>query len=160
MSLVGKDVAVTLDWQECFWVALVGVKRQLEAIRKGLKDQHGYNGDGWSHHINGAGGEAAYAKAAGVWWNPSVNTFKVPDCDGLHIRTRSGGVREDLIIRPTDPEGIYVLVVGTLPSFVISGWITSQDARRDDWIRDYGSRPEAWFVPRAALSHFPVPDSI
>jgi hypothetical protein len=47
----------------------------------------------------------------------------------LHVRwtTRSNG---PLVIRPGDPDGVYVLVTGQCPTFTVMGWIHSYDAKQ------------------------------
>lgn len=135
------------------WLAgMVGSKRQIEAIRQNLPDRHGYDGDGWSIHTEGAAGEMAFAKAVGLYWNGSVNTFKREgDVVGYEVRTRSRHNYE-LIIRPNDPDDrIYVLVTGRSPDFRVVGWIRGRDGKRPEWLRTYGNRPAAHFVPHGAL---------
>ena len=54
-------------------------------------------------------GEYALAKILGKPWEPTANTFKLPDLDNLQIRTTTYNTGK-LIIRPGDPDGIYVPV--------------------------------------------------
>ena len=54
-------------------------------------------------------GACALAKILGEPWEPTVNTFKLPDLVNLQIRTTTYNT-DKLIIRPGDPDGIYVLV--------------------------------------------------
>lgn len=130
----------------------VGWMRQLAAVRAGRPDRHGYEGDGWSEHIEGACGEIAVAKALGLYWNGSVDTFKLgDDVPGLQVRTRSRDTYE-LIVRPNDPDdATWVLVTGRTPMFWIRGWIFGRDAKRQEWMQNHGGRPSAYFVPHVAL---------
>lgn len=156
--MTGREIPVTLTWYEMRLAAGVGLERQLSAMRDGRPDRHGFTGDGWSIHVHGAGGELAFAKAAGVYWAGHVDVFSVPDVGTVHVRTRSGdGGREDLIVRSEDPEDCaYVLVVGHIPTFSVVGWIDGRSARRPEWVKNYGGRPPAWFVPRAETRSFPI----
>lgn len=157
--MIGREVRVCLEPYEVDLAAHVGIRRQIEALKANRPDKHGYQGDGWSIHIHGAGGEMAFAKAAGLYWDGSVNTFKAPDLPGrIQVRTRSGvGGREDLIVRAGDnDDDIFVLVVGMLPEFKVAGWITGFRAKSKDWVQTYGGRPSAYFVPRSALWDFPI----
>jgi hypothetical protein len=135
----------------------VGVRRQLAALRDNRPDKHGYEGDGFSIHIHGAGGEMAFAKFAGLYWNGSVDTFKSPDLgSNIQVRTRSGvGGREDLIVRANDrSEDVFVLVVGQMPNYTVVGWRSGMFCKKPAYAREYGGRPSAYFVPRADLNDF------
>jgi hypothetical protein len=129
----------------------VGWLRQLEAIKAGKQDRHGYEGEGWSEHIEGACGELAVAKLLGVFWDGSVNTWKSCDLPGLQIRTRSRP-DYDLIVRPSDDsDSPWVLVTGKCPKYAVRGWILGRDAKKQGWLRTYAGRPAAYFVPSNAL---------
>jgi hypothetical protein len=145
-----KD-CITLTWHEAAMASHVGWMRQLAAIKAGKHDCHGYEGEGWSEHIEGACGEMAVAKLLGLFWDGSVNTWKANDLPGLQIRTRSRH-DYDLIVRPGDSEdATWVLVTGRCPEYRVHGWIVGRDARRAEWLRTYGGRPAAYFVPASEL---------
>ena len=136
-----------------FFAAMVGLMRQIDAIRKGLPDAHGCNPeDGWDAHVGGACGEMALAKTLDVYWDCSVNTFKSQgDVGGREVRTRSKH-DYDLIVRESDPEDrTYWLVTGVAPNFRVHGWIKGDEARRDEWWKNHGGRGYAWFVPQQSL---------
>lgn len=146
---------VRLELYEIAIAAQVGLHRHLAAMRRGLQDKHGADSsaDGWQLHIEGALGELAAAKALGVYWSGSVNTFKAVDIGvRLQVRTRSKHTY-DLIIRRSDSDDdLYLLVTGSCPEYVVHGFIRGRDAKlRDDWIARHGGREAAWFVPKAAL---------
>jgi hypothetical protein len=146
-------MTVTLTWHELFLATLVGVKRQIEALRKGKTNSHGFDGEeGWTVHIEGAAGEMAAAKAMGMYWSAPVNTFKGGgDVGKLQIRTRSNP-NYDLIVREGDrDQDIFVLVTGRAPRFDVIGWIRGGDAKRAEWSKTHGGRPPAYFVPQDAL---------
>jgi hypothetical protein len=121
-------------------------------VQKGLEDKHGFDGEPWNIDIEGAAGEIAAAKALGVYWGASVNTFKVGgDVGGLEIRTRSKSEYE-LLIRDNDPDdSIFVLVTGRSPNFEVVGWMKGKDAKREEWKQTHGGRPPAYFVPQSEL---------
>jgi hypothetical protein len=121
---------VTLTWHEAAMASHVGWMRQLAAIKAGKHDCHGYDGEGWSEHIEGACGELAVAKILGRYWDGSVNTWKADDLPGLQIRTRSRH-DYDLIVRPgDDDQAAWVLVTGRCPEYRVRGWITGAEAKR------------------------------
>jgi hypothetical protein len=133
--------------------AQIGVLRQLEAVRKGLPDRHGFDGDtGWTIHIEGAAGEIAAAKALGLYWGGTVNTFKTEgDVGNIEVRTRSKP-HYDLLVRDNDKnESVFVLVTGKSPKYNVVGWILGKDAKKTEWYADYGNRPPAYFVPQNCL---------
>jgi hypothetical protein len=155
----GRDLAVTLDWYELQLAAAVGMSRQIESMRRGLSDAYGLKDEpGWNLHVEGAAGELAFAKAASRYWGGSCNTFKAPDLDGkIQIRTRSGGVRNSLIVRPGDKnDELFVLVIGRAPEFVVSGWMLGSAAKQPEYLQQYGGRPAAYFVPQDKLWPFPL----
>lgn len=140
---------VLLTWHEAAMASEIGRLRHLVSVKRGLIDKHGFDGDGWSEHIEGACGELAVAKLLGVFWDGSVNTFELPDLPGLQVRTRSQPYY-DLLVRPGDT-GRFVLVTGKCPRYTVRGWIDAEDAKRDEWKKTYGGRPGAYFVPQSEL---------
>lgn len=142
---------VTLTWNEAAMAADVGRRRQLESLRSGLRDKHGYEGDGWGNHIEGAMGEIALAKHLGVYWDGSINTFKANDLPGLQVRTRSRPTYELIIRKDDSPDERFVLVTGRCPNYTIQGWIAGRDGMQEQWLAAHGGRAPAYFVPHSAL---------
>jgi hypothetical protein len=143
---------VTLTWFESAMGAEVGRLRQLAALKDGLVHQYGFDGIGWTEHIEGACGEIAVAKYLGIYWGGSVNTFKSEDLGGgIQVRTRSRD-DYDLIVRPGDNDDeIFVLVTGRCPHYTIRGWILGRDAKQGEFRADHGGRSSAYFVPQERL---------
>jgi len=129
----------------------IGRLRQLAALKNHRVDQFGYNGLGWTEHIEGACGELAVAKTLNTYWNGSVDTFKENDLPGIQVRTRSSHTY-DLIVRPEDDDLAYwVLVTGRCPKYVVRGYVTGEFAKQSRWLHEYGGRPAAYFVPQDQL---------
>jgi hypothetical protein len=144
-------VAVTLAWHEYAMASEIGRLRQLASVRHGRRDQHGFEGLGWSEHIEGACGELAVAKHLNVYWDGSVDTFKADDLPHLQVRTRSLH-HYDLLVRPQDSdEAIWVHVTGRCPVYRVHGWLYGHEAKKPCWLQAVGGRPPAYFVPQAAL---------
>lgn len=144
---------VNLEWFEVSRAALVGVSRNVEALRKSLTNKMPTNQRDWDIHILGALGECAFAKATNRYWNGSVNTFKsggdIGEC--IQIRTRSKH-SYDLIVRDEDKDGdVFVLVTGGPLEFRVQGWIRAADAKRREYRANYGNYGEAYFVPKDEL---------
>lgn len=133
--------------------AEVGSRRHIEALKRRLPDKHGYaKADPWQIHIEGACGELAAAKALGLPWDGPVNTFRRGgDVGDLQVRTRSNH-DWDLLIRPKDrPDDVFILVTGVAPSYVVRGWILGKHAQVPKYLKEYGGRPPAFFVPQRDL---------
>lgn len=147
-------IEVKLNWTE-MWIATgVGRIRQLEALKKNLPDKYGFNGDGWSIHIEGACGELAVAKALNMYWAGTINTFKSKaDVGKLEVRTRSRH-DYDLLVRPDDKdESVFIHVTGKAPDFRIHGWLLGKDAKQEKFLQNYGGRDLAYFVPATSLNN-------
>jgi hypothetical protein len=143
---------VTLSLHEMATARDVGGRRQLASLGKGLSDRHGFQGDPWDVHIEGAGAEMAVAKQLNIYWEGSVNTFKSPDLPGIQVRRRSLPHYE-LLVRPCDSKDeVYVLVTGKMPQYRIHGWIRGSDAMQERWLKGHGGRPPAYFVPHSSLA--------
>lgn len=139
---------VTLSAQEVAAGAMVGVRRRYTSTRR---VDTANQGKSWDTDIVGALGECAVAKAVGLYWSPDVNVFAIPDVgDSIHVRStnRSNGC---LIIRPDDPDGVYVLAVGEVKDWRVCGWISSDEGKTERFWRTDRGDPHAWWVPQSAL---------
>lgn len=155
-------IEIELVEHELEMAALVGVRRQIEALTRRLPDQHGYDGaDGWTVHIEGACGEVAVAKVLKRYWNGSVNSFKTGgDVGEVQVRTRSKHCY-DLIVRAGDrDDDVFILVTGTAPIFRVHGWIYGWDAKRPEFVQTYGNRPGAYFVKSEHLNPINVEQAV
>jgi hypothetical protein len=144
-------VTVTLSPREIILAALIGSFMKARAIARGWKDRV-YESD-WNVHVEGIAAEIAVAKALGIPYRPKLDGFGAPDVYDLHVRQtahRDGS----LIIRPGDPDGVYVLVTGQCPTFMVMGWIHSYDAKQPQYWRAPDGGPGAWFVPQRRLTRF------
>lgn len=145
-------IAVELTWVEVWLGSEIGKLRQFESLRKGLPDKHGFEGGGWEIHVQGACGEMAVAKALGMYYGGSVNTFKTgADVGAFEIRTRSRS-DYDLLVRPDDKEdAVFIHVTGQAPKFYVHGWLKGSEAKQPQWLQTYGGRDPAYFVPAKYL---------
>jgi hypothetical protein len=158
----GKDIAVPLDKHEQFLAVIVGMSRQLVALRYGRNDTYTFDGDGWEIHVQGAAGEMVFAKAHGVYWDRPVKRYvgdfrRADFGENVQIRTatRDDG---DLIVHPSDSDlDVMVLVSGRFPTLALRGWIRVVAAKRPCYWRTHRRSP-AYFVPQANLNPFPLPE--
>jgi hypothetical protein len=145
---------VKLGYSELLIGAVIGLLRHIEALLRGRKDQAGFEGDGWGAHIEGALAEMATAKAINHYWDAPVNTFKDPsrgDVGPYEVRRRS---RQDwdVLIRPHDADAkVHIAVFGSAPHFRVAGWVFGHEAKQDKWLKPYGGRTSAWFMPQGEL---------
>lgn len=144
---------VQLEWYEVSRAALVGVSRNVEALRRGCQERLKGSDESWERHVLGALGECAFAKGTNRYWSGSVNTFKAPDIGAnIQVRTRSKS-SYDLIVRDSDADAdVYVLVTGGPAEFVIHGWMRAKDAKNPQFRTNHGGYGAAYFVPQSALN--------
>lgn len=137
------------------WALHLGRRRNDDAIRAGKSHmKHGFAGDPLSIHVAGAIGEMAVSKAIGAYFEPTINTFKAPDLPGgIQVRTRTKP-HYQLLVRPDDKESeIYVHVIAEMkgrfvPSVCdVRGWAFGHECKRAEYLKSWGGRPAAHFVP-------------
>ena len=114
---------IILSEVEARIAALVGCERRHDALLRGLHDRPGVReGAVWTIDIEGAAAELAFAKRMGWYWDGAVGVFHTQaDVRHVHVRRR----REhhwDLCIRSPDVPGVYALVTGMFPRYLIHGW--------------------------------------
>ena len=146
-------IKISLTDYEMAMAANAACLRNIAAVKRGWESKFASHNQ-WQNHIEGACGELAVAKVMGRYWGGSINTFKRGgdiDSTGWEVRTRSNH-DFDLIVRDDDPDGrVFILVTGKAPDYRVWGWIKSEDAKRNEWLKDYGGYGKAYFVPQAAL---------
>jgi|TARA_R100000093_G_scaffold38337_1_gene20169 hypothetical protein len=143
---------VQLTKSEMYYAALVGVRRNIASFQVESTNKVKNKDFGWHIDIEAACGEMAVAKYFNLYWDGSVNTFKLPDVGGFQVRHTQ---KQDgcLIVRPRDSDDeAYVLVVGTSPVYWVAGWCYGYEAKQEQHVEPgYNGMPPAWFVPQANL---------
>ena len=142
---------VNLTWLESAQAARVGVVRRITSKAEGMMDRAGRGGD-WTADVEGAAGEMAFAKAMGIYWEPTNKTFSVPDVGVYEIKTNRFG--RDLPVELGTPDDrIVVLVSGSIPNFEVVGWIRGRDAKTvPPTTRKY--RPAHWVLEGQLIKNF------
>lgn len=146
-------IKITLTDEQVYYSGGIGLRRQLEAMKRGLKDKPSVKSrQGWTIHIEGAAAELAGCLALGIDWPASINTGKQADASiQLEFKRRIESWY-DLTIRNGDlPDRIYVLVTGKIPNFVVVGWIRGRDGMKPEYWGDPNGNGSAWFVPQSKL---------
>jgi hypothetical protein len=151
------DTEVRLTHHETLVACFVGFMRQINSLKRGSRDNYGFDCDsydGWRHQMNGACAEQAFAKATNRHWDCSVNMFGRPDFKpDIDIKTRHSHASR-LIVRPdAHDDWKYVHVTGSpFGRHKIHGWIYGRDAKRPEWEdRPDPARPACFVVPSEAL---------
>lgn len=145
-----NEVYLTTD--EVIDAASVGVRRHISSVVATVRPYFDYDVDEWwSTNIEGACGEAVFAKWLGVPWNHSVDAYDQPDfvVNGIPIdvKTRPGVRHTDLIVKEKRPNRwIFVLVLGVAPEYRIAGWVTAEQARARGSVKDPDGRKASTFV--------------
>jgi len=152
---------VRLDWHEVFHAASCGVLREIQARKNGKRTRF-ESRDSWGTNIEGACAELAVSRLIGCYWHAIVaDPNGLPgDAGPLQIRSTP---HDDghLVVYDTDPDqAIFVLVIGTVPVFVVRGWMQGSMAKRSQWWRPEGKAPAYWIPqselrPMSQIKHFP-----
>ena len=142
---------VSLTPEEMLSAVIVGARRMIVSATANLKNSAGC-GRKWDDEIEGAMAEAALARETGNFFDPRVGRYNSKDVGEYHVRQTSlpDGC---LIIRDKDPDGKYVLIVGSLGEYKIAGCIESVKARdMSQYRRAPNGRPPAWLIPQQELA--------
>jgi hypothetical protein len=156
-----ENATVAMSWIEYQIAIQVAVARQIENLQKGRPDRYGCAMDtGWQMHIDGAAGEAAFAKYMGIYWSGSLGDLKADDVGSFQVRTcnPAGKKRTSLILHEADDDSkLFVLVLGPTYSensvtFTFPGWIVAKEGKSERFWNDPTGKRPAYFVPIAALN--------
>lgn len=143
---------VTLNPAEVEVATVIGTYREKVSGERGFHDDsHRPASASLEQNVDAAGAELAASKATGCRWNMTTGEdLDEPDLwphvEVRHSTRKNGG----LIVRPKDkPDRLFVLVVGTLPTYRVIGWMQGENARRQEhrW-------QEVWKVPQSRLTRF------
>jgi hypothetical protein len=137
----------TLSEEEIQAGKRLGNRRYKESRKQGLKQSI----KNYSVEIDylGAWGEIAVAKALGIEFIPTVNTFKAADIGvNLQVRTTDWPNGHLLVKDRDNDDHIYILCrCPRFPKFEIVGWCFGREAKNPDWLTDFG----AYSVPNNKL---------
>ena len=145
---------ITLTATEMMVAAYVGSGRNVQSLCRGWKRTSGIKTDTWSSNVEGAAGEIAVAKSLGIYWQPVVGTLDADDVGPYQVRTNMSRKHDDLCLRPNDrPDRLYISVLSFAPEFIILGFISGQDGKQEQWLRNgTPGYPQCFYVPRGVLT--------
>lgn len=147
------DIVVELDKWEFMHATTIGTWRQNANV--GRPDAYGFNGDGYSAHVDGCLYEYSVAKAMNLHWsgvrsNPFVLRGDVGVLQVRGSRYKDGHL---LVHQPDEDESAFVFVVGDSPfKYRLVGWLKGGDAKSSEWWKDpTGAGRPCFMVPQEAL---------
>lgn len=110
-------IEVSLDTGEMMEGAILGIERVLAVVRP-RQAVH------WERNIQGALAEMAAAKAVGVKFLPTINTFHTEADLPWALEVRWAEKRDrSLLVRSNDVlDRRFILVTGRAPTFLVPGW--------------------------------------
>lgn len=131
-----ENNAVTLTWLEVLISAMTGIIRRVVSFDRGLHCQLPNHVSGWDADINGAIAEYAFGKWSGIFWCPTVNTFKKPDVGHIQVRSTKH-MDGHLLVRKTDSDNeAFVLMRGSNHVWQVAGWCRGADAKQEQYWRE------------------------
>jgi len=146
------NATVSLSWPELVVGAHAGCMRRVRKLSRGEgQGRHGRQaGEPWGRDVEAACAEMAAAKALGRYWADGAGEGDTPDVGVYHVRHthRADG---SLILHREDPaHALFVLVLGTAPTFTLAGWLRAGDGQQPCYWTTYTGRP-CYMVPQADL---------
>ena len=142
-------IRIELTWLELFSACMVGVVRRISSLRNPdiVNRRFSDKGD-WQIDIEGAIGEACFAKYQNLYWSMGVNTFKDPDVGTWQVRGTSYH-KGHLIVRERDGHDAIALVATSGMGGTLIGWIKIEDAKKPEFWNE-----DSWWVPQKILIPF------
>lgn len=139
-------IRIELTPDEVHLAASHGIVRRHQKLSGNRKDRMHTKRSDWDNEIEGACAELAFCKYRGIYWS-GVGGVRSKDGGNVDIRWTKHEGSGGLIVYPHDSDMVIVLMDGFAPSYSIIGWIRGIDAKRTEWLRDFG-----YLVPRCELN--------
>ena len=134
-------------------------RRQAVNAQKGLRGRNGGPEDGdkaLRAHMLGAAGELAVATLLGLReflyaeTEAKRGSFDLPPT--IDVKTRSRHWHDLICQLDEAPDKTLVLVTIENKTCLVHGWISSDEAMKEQWRKDPAKGRPAYFVPRSKLS--------
>lgn len=133
--------------------ATVGVARHLRCRRDGIGNADGrpYDPKDWGLNVEGAGAECAFARWAGVYWDPPTHIDDGIDVAGCQVKSSAFAGSHLILPAKARLDIPVVLVTGMMPEYTIRGWM-QPDQVDEKWLRPGSNgRSEAYWIPQGSL---------
>ena len=149
-------IEVTLTWEEVYEASQVGITRTIESRKQGLKSIRTKGLEVWGIDIGGAIGEFAAAKALGIEWSKSVNTFRTGGDVGPYQIRCATNHNYRLKFSDRDKDAVYILVTGNVLlggslTYKLQGWLRPHEGRKPEFFFDPNGRGSAYWVDQKFL---------
>lgn len=147
---------VTLTWSEVAIAARIGEQRTIYNRAKGNGSRYGKApGADWSGDIEAACAELAVAKGIGTYMPITTTPGEDRHGDlgfGIHVRHSERDDARLILHRDDQDVGLFVLVVGSVPTFRLAGFMEAAAGKTERWWADpTGKDRPAFFVPQTEL---------
>jgi len=156
-------MTVQLTEQELIMGAMQGVLRRVKAIMKNRSDNVSGRPtserdiDSWDVDIEGALGEMAFAKYRDLYWSGAAD-FGEGDVGDTEVRTTKYANGHLLLYPSSAHNKRFALMIGSLGSYKVAGWLSGKDGKQPKFWREMGSGSgrRAFMVPQDELKPVPV----
>jgi hypothetical protein len=148
---------IKLTLPEMLSASNAGTIRQYASDQRKSEYSDGFTGEKMTpltSHIEGAMGEVCVAKALGIHFPGSVNTYGKADLgDDIGVRTTNKENYGLLIYEKDNPNHFYYLVKGISPNYRVCGWIRGGDAKVDKYLSPHvNDKITIWRVSESDLN--------
>lgn len=154
--LPNGQIRVTMDNDDATTAGTIAIAYELENLRTGWKPNRGFQGNPWKLTRDGLIAEYATALALGVPWDPpDPGNFDAMDIGGFYQVKSTPYARGRLMVdwNAVRVEGVYILVTGAMPVYIVRGWIWGHAAKQARYLwKPREDRPEQVFVPQSDLN--------
>jgi len=153
--MADAGIWIDIDPVEVMNAIVIGMTRQLLSIEQKRRDKVVAPPDPWRNNVESSGAELAVAKYTGQYWTGAAGTRPgIRSADvGSSLEVRYTPYNQgQLIVRPGDPDDrFFVLVGGTLPRYLLRGFIWGWTAKQERYKKDPRGNGIAYFVPSQDL---------
>lgn len=143
---------VSLTQAECLEAATEGCKRYIGNRFDEVADRRvAVDRDAWGIDIRSAMAEMAYCKAYDLEWQRGGGRQKNRLVHGVRLK-HTELPNGCLLIK--DGESVkyrFVLITGSMPTFIVRGWIEGEDGLRFGRLRNPTGRGRAWYIEQRYL---------
>lgn len=133
--------------------AYVGVARHIRSYKLSQTNKVQNKDFGWHTDIESACAELATAKYLNLYWDGSVDTFKLPDVGNFQVKHTQHPGGSLIIRKDLDPNYFYILVTGSSPSYALRGLMLGRHCMKEKYLSNPHNtkKGEAFFFPQKQL---------
>lgn len=144
---------VELQWYEIQMGAYVGIARHIRSFKLSQTNKVQNKDFGWHTDIEGACAEVATAKYLNIYWDGSVDTFKLPDVGNFQVKHTQHPGGSLIFRKELDPSYFYILVTGSRPLYTLRGFMLGEKCMKDEYLSNPNNTKngEAFFFPQNKL---------